>query len=204
MSSSSKPLALFHTSPTIAAPSFSSDLASARGEGTWTSPHFPNSNVILIDPVSGDAQTGSSTSGREAARVVKFSPEGSPRDLMVFTEVSYVPHLPITHIWSACRQAVETTRTSADEKENSNLHIVDAKTFNTHVVVPVPYIAPNSAIDPSTLYRDRTGVEGGTWGVAGVGFDPSGEWLYSGTERTIVEWDLRRMGGGGSGTWSMA
>jgi hypothetical protein len=89
-------------------------------------------------------------------------------------------------------------------QENSHLHIVDAKTFNSHVVVYVPYIAPQSPTATSNLYRDRTGVEGGTWGIAGVGFDPSGEWLYSGTERTVVEWDLRRMGGGGGGTWSMA
>jgi len=86
--SSSRPLALFHTSPSVPSPSFSSDLASSRLEGGWSTPQFQNPNVILIDPVSGDAQTGSSTSGREAARVVKFSPEGSPRDLMVFTEVS--------------------------------------------------------------------------------------------------------------------
>jgi len=42
---------------------------------------------VLVDPVTGDARLGSSTSGREAARVVKFSPEGSSRDLLVFSEV---------------------------------------------------------------------------------------------------------------------
>jgi hypothetical protein len=43
---------------------------------------------LLVDPVTGDARLGASTSGREAARVVKFSPEGSGRDLLVFSEVS--------------------------------------------------------------------------------------------------------------------
>ena len=43
---------------------------------------------MLVDPVTGIPRTGSSSSGREAARVVKFSPEGSSRDLMVFSEVS--------------------------------------------------------------------------------------------------------------------
>jgi hypothetical protein len=44
---------------------------------------------LLVDPVTGDARLGASTSGREAARVVKFSPEGSGRDLLVFSEVSH-------------------------------------------------------------------------------------------------------------------
>lgn len=191
---SSRPLAVFYTSPAMTAPSFSSDLASSRLEQGWTSPRFANPNVILIDPVSGDAQSGSSTSGREAARVVKFSPEGSGRDLMVFTEVRQ-------------SRSVESTvsyRAIAYTQENSNLHIVDAKTFNSHVVVPVPYVVPSPTGDPATLYRDRMGVEGGTWGIAGVGFDPTGDWLYSGTEKTIVEWDLRRVGGGEGGTWGMA
>lgn len=43
---------------------------------------------MLIDPVTGIARMGVSSSGREAARVVKFSPEGAPRDLLVFSEVS--------------------------------------------------------------------------------------------------------------------
>jgi hypothetical protein len=46
------------------------------------------SGPILVDPVTGDPRLGSSTSGREAARVVKFSPEGASRDLLVFSEVS--------------------------------------------------------------------------------------------------------------------
>ena len=45
---------------------------------------------------------------------------------------------------------------------------------------------------------------GENWGIAGVAFDPTGEWLYSGTENTVVEWDLRRVGGGEGGTWRMA
>jgi len=98
-------------------------------------------------------------------------------------------------------QWMESALTS---QENSNLHIVDAKTFNSHVVVPVPHVVPSPTVDPATLYRDRMGVEGGTWGIAGVGFDPTGDWLYSGTEKTIVEWDLRRVGGGEGGTWGMA
>jgi hypothetical protein len=46
-------------------------------------------------------------------------------------------------------------------------------------------------------------MEGGTWGIAGISFDPTGEFLYSGTERTVVEWDLRG-GRGGGGDWDLA
>lgn len=85
------------------------------------------------------------------------------------------------------------------------MHIVDARTFNTHAIVPVPFV-DGETVNPSLLARPngRSGYEGGTWGLAGVGFDPSGDWLYSGTEKTIVEWDLRRLGGGEGGVWGMA
>jgi hypothetical protein len=91
-------------------------------------------------------------------------------------------------------------------QENSNIHIIDAKTLNTHVIVPVPYYPPSEAGVMSTISgsRPRNGHDGGTWGIAGIGFDPTGDWLYSGTERTVVEWDLRRLGGGEGGTWEMA
>jgi hypothetical protein len=49
---------------------------------------FDQSNAMLVDPVTGDRRFSGSTSGREAARVVKFSPEGASRDLLVFSEVS--------------------------------------------------------------------------------------------------------------------
>ncbi|CAD6581228.1 MAG: hypothetical protein TREMPRED_002944 [Tremellales sp. Tagirdzhanova-0007] len=172
---SSRPFAIFHTSSTHSvplSPSFTSreDLRFARVDtdsdgGESDREGYPS----LIDPVTGDLRMGSSTSGKEAARVVKFSPEGSSRDLMVFSE------------------------------ENSNIHIVDARTFHTHVIVPVPHASYPSA-------RELTGRQemGENWGIAGVAFDPTGEWLYSGTENTVVEWDLRRVGGGEGGTWRMA
>jgi hypothetical protein len=100
---------------------------------------------------------------------VKFSPEGSSRDLLIFSE------------------------------ENTNIHIIDARTFDTHVVIPVPHTLPGEAAPTR-----RTGVDCSHTGISGIGFDPSGDWLYAGTERTVVEWDLRRHGGGEGGTWSMA
>ncbi|KAK4687467.1 hypothetical protein P7C73_g2638, partial [Tremellales sp. Uapishka_1] len=175
---SSRPLAIFHTSPTAQpTPSFTSDISSSRhlhlsprsslSDG-WEMPDMEG-YPILVDPVTGAARLGSSTSGREAARVVKFSPEGSSRDLMVFSE------------------------------ESTNIHVVDAKTFNTHVVLPVPH-----SVTSTSERAQRVGIEGGTWGIAGVAFDPTGDWLYSGTERTIVEWDMRKYGGGEGGTWALA
>jgi hypothetical protein len=145
----------------------------------------------MVDPVTGDSRTGSSVSGREAARVVKFSPEGSSRDLMVFTEVCHRPSLVSTLLIIV--------------QENVNIHIVDAKTLNTQVIIPVLFHAPSGGSErTSTEHPWRAGYDGGVWGIAGIGFDPSGDWLYSGTEKTIVEWDLRRLGGGESSTWGMA
>nr|XP_018263766.1 uncharacterized protein I303_03639 [Kwoniella dejecticola CBS 10117]OBR85924.1 hypothetical protein I303_03639 [Kwoniella dejecticola CBS 10117] len=182
---SSRPLAIFHTSADTSTsssdqPSFMNDISASH---LSTSPTSSNSSggwnvvgpegITLRDPITGTPRTGTSTSGKEAARVVKFSPEGSDRDLMVFSE------------------------------ENSNIHLIDAQTFHTHVVIPVPHI-PSGTADPDANSKPRQGVENGTWGIAGVGFDPSGDWLYSGTERTVVEWDLRRHGSGGGGVWGLA
>jgi len=66
------------------------------------------------------------------------------------------------------------------------------------MTLSVPYAPPGV-----TQGAYRTGLEGGTWGIAGIAFDPAGEWLYSGTEGSVVEWDLRR-DGVGEGVWDMA
>jgi hypothetical protein len=99
---SSKPLAKFYSSPNPGppstptrhrhthththTPSFSNDLLEAVNGRTRTQTR--TTTPMLVDPVTGDTRLGSSTSGREAARVVKFSPEGTGRDLLVFSEVS--------------------------------------------------------------------------------------------------------------------
>lgn len=109
------------------------------------------------------------------------------------------------------------------QQEHSHIHLIDAKTFNSHVVVPVPFDAcatsPASSAPASThrgpslrhptspavsAANARRDMCGQSWGIAGVAFDPTGDWLYSGTESTVVEWDLRRLGGGQGGTWGMA
>lgn len=144
---SSRPLAIFHTQP--------------QGNARYS-----DFDERAMDPPVG------SQSGLEAARVVKFSPEGSSRDLLVFSE--------------------ELTR----------IHIVDARTFQTHMYIEVPFDA--AGVPPSPSRRPRRGVDGGLYGISGIAFDPTGDWLYAGTERTVVEWDLRRYGGGEGGTWSMA
>jgi WD40 repeat protein len=144
---SSRPLAIFYSRP-------SKD--THQDDGGLASHHLHQDEVT-------------SSSGREAARVVKFSPEGSSRDLLVFSE------------------------------ENTNIHIIDARTFDTHVVIPVPKEVPG--VPPSARH---TGIDSVHYGISGIAFDPSGDWLYAGTERTVVEWDLRRCGGGEGGTWSMA
>jgi hypothetical protein len=109
---------------------------------------------------------------------------------MVFSEVCSCL-LPAIHV---------NIRSALTSQENTNIHIVDAKTFNTHVIIPVPSYSPNGRESPPP----RVGVDGGECGIAGVAFDPTGEWLYSGTERTVVEWDMRRWGGGEGGGWNMA
>lgn len=164
---SSKPLALFYTSQSVPIPRGSSP---PHNDSEHERPISPG----LVDPVTNSYRTSRSTSGREAARVVKFSPEGSSRDLMVFSE------------------------------ENTHIHVVDAKTLSPHVVLRVPVDAISPHI-PRTCHQQH-GFDAGTWGISGLAFDPTGDWLYAGTERTVVEWDMRRASGGGAepGVWEMA
>ena len=91
---SSRSMAVFHTSSdhkpssplTQSSPANQRTTPGLSDVGAPYEVHAPN--VVLIDPVTGASRSGGSTSGKEAARVVKFSPEGSSRDLMVFSEVS--------------------------------------------------------------------------------------------------------------------
>ncbi|KAL7424464.1 hypothetical protein Q5752_000148 [Cryptotrichosporon argae] len=164
---SSRPLAIFYTSPAAPLPrSFVSDLTISR-YSLGTDNNWVYHSQTLIDSNTGHRVVSAGSSGREPARVVKFSPEGSSRDLLVFSE------------------------------ENTNIHLVDARTFDAHVVVPVQC---NSVLPPPR----RSGVESGMAGIAGVAFDQTGDWLYAATERSVVEWDMRRHGGGEAGTWAMA
>lgn len=94
----------------------------------------------------------------------------------------------------------EELTTSNGIQENTNIHVIDAQTLNTHVVLPVPSPSP---LQGNNTQGARLGHEGGTWGIAGIAFDPTGQFLYSGTERTVVEWDMRG-GPRGEGTWDMA
>lgn len=149
---SSRPLAIFHTQP------------QTPGHTRY---HEFDERATMEPPVG-------SQSGLEAARVVKFSPEGSSRDLLVFSE--------------------ELTR----------IHIVDARTFQSHIYLDVPFDTGSASPGLGPSRGPRRGVDGGLYGISGIAFDPTGDWLYAGTERTVVEWDMRRYGGGEGGTWSMA
>lgn len=74
------------------------------------------------------------------------------------------------------------------------------------ITVPVPHEVPlhgtNAIPLPSAL--PRRGQEGGRVGISGLCFDPTGNFLYSGTESTIVEWDLRRERRRGVGSAAVA
>ena len=53
--------------------------------------------MVLIDSVTGEERSNLNSTLREPARVVKFSPEGSSRDLMVFSEVR--SRIPMMAAW---------------------------------------------------------------------------------------------------------
>ncbi|KAJ9104434.1 hypothetical protein QFC21_001929 [Naganishia friedmannii] len=117
-------------------------------------------------------------SRRDPARVVKFSPPGSDRDLLVFSE------------------------------EGEAIHVVDARTFDVQARLELPIISREerlrNAHHPSYSPTRRVGPDGGRIGIAGIDFDPSGDFLYAGTEAVMVEYDLRRHSRRGVGSWVLA
>src|SRR3954454_9116203 len=83
---SSHPLAKLMTNPVErrSSPSFSSDISNYW---YWDAAH---DEVTVSHPETTPAASSASSSARvrrDPARAVKFSPEGSSRDLLVFTEV---------------------------------------------------------------------------------------------------------------------
>ncbi|KAJ9114617.1 hypothetical protein QFC22_005490 [Naganishia vaughanmartiniae] len=117
-------------------------------------------------------------SRRDPARVVKFSPPGSDRDLLVFSE------------------------------EGEAIHVVDARTFDVQARLELPIISREerlrNAHHPSYSPTRRVGPDGGRIGIAGIDFDPTGDFLYAGTEAVMVEYDLRRHSRRGVGSWVFA
>jgi hypothetical protein len=86
-SRSSHPLAKLLTSPVErrSSPSFSSDISNYW---YWDA---ANDNVTVSHPEISSPGSSTASTGRvrrDPARAVKFSPEGSSRDLLVFTEAS--------------------------------------------------------------------------------------------------------------------
>lgn len=92
-----------------------------------------------------------------------------------------------------------------------NIHIVDARTFDTQETVTVPFRMPEANGNPPTqrltrLERVRQAVQNGSGrvGISGLSFDPTGDYLYTGTEATLVEFDLRSIRKRGMGCSSVA
>lgn len=64
------------------------------------------------------------------------------------------------------------------------MHIVDAQTFETEEIVRVPGLSPAAG---TSLGGSRYDSE---VDLAGLCFDPSGEYLYAGSTESILEWKL--------------
>jgi hypothetical protein len=221
---SSIPLARYRTSPLAPA---SSCMEKGKGAFLWDEPAascpYPSS------PLSPR------TAGPVAARVLKFSPQGADRELLVFTA------------------------------HTNNLHVIDARTFTDHQIIPVPPPEPNQSQNvqksptsnspqrsfsmrepwmngrpttpshststysgsltdndctplpfgygPLPAYQGLTqrweqSIDPSPWkqsaqDLSGVCFDPSGGWLYVGSDKAIVEYPVRPGWDFDSGqTWS--
>jgi hypothetical protein len=81
-----------------------------------------------------------------------------------------------------------------------HIHIADARTFDAQITLRVPL----KAADGETIWGDdpthiRTAPARGRIGIAGLCFDEKGDFLYAGTESSIVEYDLRLETKRGSG-----
>jgi hypothetical protein len=93
-------------------------------------------------------------------------------------------------------------------QEGEAIHIVDARTFDVQARVELPIVSREERIrnahHSSYSPTRRMGPDGGRVGIAGIAFDPTGDFLYAGTEAVMVEYDLRRHSRRGLGSWVMA
>lgn len=85
---------------------------------------------------------------------------------------------------------------------------MDARTFDVQARLELPIISREerlrNAHHPSYSPTRRVGPDGGRIGIAGIDFDPTGDFLYAGTEAVMVEYDLRRHSRRGVGSQAFA
>lgn len=86
-----------------------------------------------------------------------------------------------------------------------HIHIVDARTFATQETIRVPFrLDDNKRLTRGERVRQAVQNGSGRVGISGLTFDPTGDFLYTGTEATLVEFDLRSARKRGIGCSAMA
>ena len=123
------------------------------------------------------SSTTTSSSNLSPARVVKFSPSSSSKELIVYTD------------------------------DTSNLYIADGRTFDQRISLPIPHGASGEEEKSGLSLEQRHArlsllqeeddhlsetveVTRNLVGTSGVCFSPCGGWLYAGTEAGIGEWEV--------------
>jgi len=103
-------------------------------------------------------------------RALKFSPLGAERELLIFTE------------------------------HTNNLHAIDARTFTSHSILPIPSLSPSTPSSPSfpssplAVINSSSHPSPRAVDLAGVCFDPTGKWVYVGTEKSVLEYEVAAAG----------
>lgn len=77
------------------------------------------------------------------------------------------------------------------------MHAIDARTFTSHTVLPIPCSSPSTSPASShpsspvglSPHSPRREVD-----LAGVCFDPTGKWIYVATEKSVLEYEVAATG----------
>ncbi|KDQ17451.1 hypothetical protein BOTBODRAFT_171937 [Botryobasidium botryosum FD-172 SS1] len=165
---SSSELAVYRTAPRpVAGTHSSAGLASSTGISLSTHRVALNGGVSHARDTSlWDANKGLG----HGVRALKFSPLGAERELLVFTE------------------------------HTNNLHAIDARTFTSHSILPVPSISPSAPSSPTSPTSPLVPASSSfppplrSVNLAGVCFDPTGKWIYVGTEKSVLEYEVAAAG----------
>lgn len=90
------------------------------------------------------------------------------------------------------------------DQDLNRLHVIDAQTLNDHVIITVPN--PERPTPQRNEYDTShpaavVPAEDGSPHIAGITFDPAGEYMYVGTQNAIYEWAAERSTRGWSGSY---
>ncbi|KAG8898450.1 hypothetical protein FRB99_007431 [Tulasnella sp. 403] len=169
-----------------------------RGKGSWTE--------IVEGTAHADEPRRAAMSGtRNAARVLKFSPVADSRELLVFTEDStrfhaidaqtFNDHIVVTVPPPSLHTSSSTSGSGTGDTTHPRLSSRPSQTqANASDDTDMDLDTPPSTSFPAAPWSPsyNRACPPGPPHITGLSFDPTGGWIYVGTEYGVFEWEIEQ------------